>query len=267
PTFLFAPRRLRNLRSICRILGRHGPRTRVENRRSEINALQSYRAVASRRRRRMVRLSSWRRGIFFRATAGLLVGSLGVGSQAFAFGPTPASIPTTPASGARAAAPPAEMVPGRLRVARVTFPGGGVPWALDPRVLLDGDARTSLPSAGDTPVELRFQLAGAQQIDGLRIWGAPGGTVSARAELDGQSAPIAGLVDRRLTGATDRWNRLAAAGVIRANAVVLEWRSAPVGARLDEIELWGAVPLSPNLPEASLADQLVGGVPPGAATT
>ena len=214
----------------------------------------------------MVRLSSWRRGIFFRATAGLLVGSLGVGSQAFAFGPTPASIPTTPASGARPAAPPAEMVPGRLRVARVTFPGGGVPWALDPRVLLDGDARTSLPSAGDTPVELRFQLAGAQQIDGLRIWGAPGGMVSARAELDGQSAPIAGLVDRRITGSADRWNRLDASGPVRADAVVLEWRSAPAGAHLDEIELWGAVPLSPNLPDASLADQLVGGVPPGAAT-
>src|SRR4029079_9795430 len=174
--------------------------------------------------------------------------------------------PAPPARGARPAAPPAEMVPGRLRVARVTFPGGGVPWALDPRVLLDGDARTSLPSAGDTPVELRFQLAGAQQIDGLRIWGAPGGMVSARAELDGQSAPIAGLVDRRITGSADRWNRLDASGPVRADAVVLEWGSAPAGAHLDQIELWGAVPLSPNSPDAPLGDQLVGGAPPGAAT-
>src|SRR5262245_16626007 len=215
----------------------------------------------------MVRASLWRRGIAFRSMAGLLVVSLATGPTAFAFGPPPVSgEPSTKAAGrsAKASPPqPTEDLPGRLPVANVSF-GGGVPWALDPHVLLDGDARTQLAAPG-VPLEIKIKLAGAKQVDGLRIWGAPGGTLSARAETNGASVTIAGLVDRKLDGTAERWNRLDASAPVRADTIVLEWRAAPAGAHLDEIEIWGSVQLSPNLPEAPLADQLLGGVPPGAA--
>ena len=135
----------------------------------------------------MVRALGWHRGIAFRSTAGLLVVSLVTSPTAFAFGPLPITGGGTPM---RSAAPkrsvavnapsPAEDVPGRLSVANVTL-GGGMPWALDPRVLFDGDSRTQLAVPG-VPLEIRMRLAGTKQVDGLSIWGAPGGMLSARAE-------------------------------------------------------------------------------------
>ena len=206
----------------------------------------------------MVRALGWHRGIAFRSTAGLLVVSLVTSPTAFAFGPLPITGGGTPM---RSAAPkrsvavnapsPAEDVPGRLSVANVTL-GGGIPWALDPRVLFDGDSRTQLAVPG-VPLEIRMRLAGTKQVDGLSIWGAPGGMLSARAETNGNKAPIAGLIDRKLDGAADRWNRLDASAPVRADTIVLEWRGAPAGAHLDEVESGARGLCRPTCPRRRLS--------------
>ncbi|TAK33276.1 MAG: hypothetical protein EPO40_00375 [Myxococcaceae bacterium] len=144
-------------------------------------------------------------------------------------------------------------VAARLVPADVRVEGDAVGEAWAP---FDGDPASALETRGEA-VTLRVHFATSQRVEAVAVFGPAAGTLSISREVDGREIAVPGATG--ISVRSQGWARLAFSAPVDAETLRVRWNPASPGARLAEVELWGAGPHRVVVPQGAVADRLLQG--------